>query len=123
MTITNWKNLPAIDVVTKTLVYNTPCDETFEKRLSSASEKLCYTKSEIVAIRNRRDAFIKAYGRTQGFHYETYIFRIVSATSPRGDRDLVVYVYHNTRRNYYTRMVTIGGFGLPIFLLRDTSCL
>ena len=61
-----WRNLPAIDVVTKTLVYNTPCDETFEKRLSSASEKLCYTKSEIVAIRNRRDAFIKAYGRTQG---------------------------------------------------------
>lgn len=61
-----WQNLPAIDVVTKTLVYNTPCDETFEKRLSAASEKLCYTKSEMVAIRNRRDAFIKAYGRTQG---------------------------------------------------------
>ena len=34
-----WRNLPAIDVVTKTLVYNTPCDETFEKRLSTASEK------------------------------------------------------------------------------------
>lgn len=61
-----WRNLPAIDIVTKTLVYDTPCDETFEKRLSNAAEKLCYTKSEIVAIRNRRDAFIKAYWRTQG---------------------------------------------------------
>ena len=66
MGITNWKNLPAIDVVTKTLVYNTPCDETFEKHLSAASEKLDYTKSEISAIRNRRDAFIKTYWRTQG---------------------------------------------------------
>tara|TARA_R100001129_G_C5137006_1_gene194837 strand:+ start:315 stop:524 length:210 start_codon:yes stop_codon:yes gene_type:complete len=66
MGILKWKDLPAIDVVTKTLVYNTPCDETFEKRLSTASEKLDYTKSEIEAIRNRRDAYIKAYGRTQG---------------------------------------------------------
>ena len=66
MAITNWKDLPTIDVVTKALIYNTPCNETFEKRLSIASEKLDYTKSEVSAIRNRRDAFIKAYGRTQG---------------------------------------------------------
>ena len=58
-----WRNLPAIDVVTKTLVYNTPCDETFEKRLATASEKLCYTKSEMEAIRNRRKNFFKAMGR------------------------------------------------------------
>ena len=63
-----WRNLPAIDIVTKTLVYNTPCDETFEKRLSAASEKLCYTKSEIEAIRNRRKNFFKVMGRDrQGF--------------------------------------------------------
>ena len=63
MGILKWKDLPTIDVVTKALVFNTPCDEAFEKRLSIASEKLDYTKSEVNAIRNRRDAYIKAYGR------------------------------------------------------------
>ena len=63
MGITNWKNLPAMDVVTKALVFNSPNDETFETRLVFASEMLEYTRSEIEAIRNRRSNYLKMQGR------------------------------------------------------------
>ena len=57
MAITNWKDLPTIDVVTKALVFNSS-SETFEKRLSIASEKFNYTKSEIDAIRAWRKNYL-----------------------------------------------------------------
>ena len=63
MEITNWKNLPTMDVVTKALVFNSPNDETFETRLVFASEMLEYTRSEIEAIRNRRRNYLKIQGR------------------------------------------------------------
>ena len=44
MGMTNWKNLPTMDVVTKALVFNSPNDETFETRLVFASEMLDYTE-------------------------------------------------------------------------------
>ena len=59
MGITNWKNLPTMDVVTKALVFNSPNDETFETRLVFASEMLDYTKSEIDAIRVWRKNYIQ----------------------------------------------------------------
>ena len=58
MGITNWKNLPTMDVVTKALVFNSPNDETFETRLVFASEMLDYTKSEMEAIRTRRNNYL-----------------------------------------------------------------
>ena len=59
MGITNWKNLPTMDLVTKALVFNSPNDETFETRLVFASEMLDYTKSEIDAIRVWRKNYIQ----------------------------------------------------------------
>ena len=59
MGMTNWKNLPTMDVVTKALVFNSPNDETFETRLVFASEMLDYTKSEIDAIREWRKNYIQ----------------------------------------------------------------
>lgn len=59
MGMTNWKNLPTMDVVTKALVFNSPNDETFETRLVFASEMLDYTKSEIDAIRVWRKNYIQ----------------------------------------------------------------
>ena len=59
MEITNWKNLPTMDLVTKALVFNSPNDETFETRLVFASEMLDYTKSEIDAIRVWRKNYIQ----------------------------------------------------------------
>ena len=59
MGITNWKNLPTMDLVTKALVFNSPNDETFETRLVFASEMLDYTKSEIDAIRVGRKNYIQ----------------------------------------------------------------
>jgi len=58
MPITNWKNLPTMDLVTKALVFNSPNDETFETRLVFASEMLEYTKSEMEAIRTRRSNYL-----------------------------------------------------------------
>ena len=58
MGITNWKNLPTMDLVTKALVFNSPNDETFETRLVFASEMLDYTKSEMEAIRSRRNNYL-----------------------------------------------------------------
>ena len=58
MGITNWKNLPTMDLVTKALVFNSPNDETFETRLVFASEMLDYTKSEMEAIRTRRNNYL-----------------------------------------------------------------
>ena len=58
MGITNWKNLPAMDEVTKALVFNSS-SETFEPRLKTASEILEYTKSEIDAIRAWRKNYIQ----------------------------------------------------------------
>ena len=58
MGITNWKNLPTMDLVTKALVFNSPNDETFETRLVFASEMLDYTKSEMEAIRARRNNYL-----------------------------------------------------------------
>tara|TARA_R100000734_G_C3288179_1_gene80475 strand:- start:42 stop:251 length:210 start_codon:yes stop_codon:yes gene_type:complete len=63
MGITKWKNLPALDVVTKALVFHTPCDETFEMRMEFAQQVLEYTKSEIDAIRTRRSNYLKMQGR------------------------------------------------------------
>ena len=59
MGMTNWKNLPTMDLVTKALVFNSPNDETFETRLVFASEMLDYTKSEIDAIRVWRKNYIQ----------------------------------------------------------------
>ena len=59
MGITNWKNLPTMDLVTKALVFNSPNDETFETRLVFASEMLDYTKSVIDAIRVWRKNYIQ----------------------------------------------------------------
>jgi hypothetical protein len=57
MGITNWKNLPAMDVVTKALVFNSSI-ENFEPRLKNASEILEFTKSEIDAIRAWRRNYL-----------------------------------------------------------------
>lgn len=57
MGITNWKNLPAMDEVTKALVFNSSI-ENFESRLKSASDILEYTKSEIDAIRAWRKNYL-----------------------------------------------------------------
>ncbi|HAN79817.1 MAG TPA: hypothetical protein DCQ47_00040 [Gammaproteobacteria bacterium] len=57
MGITNWKNLPAMDVVTKALIYNSS-NENFESRLKTASEILEYTKTEMDAIRSWRKNYL-----------------------------------------------------------------
>ena len=57
MGITNWKNLPAMNEVTKALVFNSS-DENFESRLKNASEILEYTKTEIAAIRAWRRNYL-----------------------------------------------------------------
>ena len=62
MGITNWKNLPTMDLVSQTLVV-TKNDTLFEKRLAIASERLEYTKSEMEAIRTRRNNYLKMQGR------------------------------------------------------------
>ena len=57
MAVTKWKNLPAMDEVTKALVFNSSI-ENFESRLKSASDILEYTKSEIDAIRAWRKNYL-----------------------------------------------------------------
>jgi hypothetical protein len=57
MGITNWRNLPAMDVVTKALIFNSS-NENFESRLKNASDILEYTKSEMNAIRAWRKNYL-----------------------------------------------------------------